>query len=176
MNVFYRRIELVANITIIAVALLLGIVLVKRYVLSSPTANRSLAAKQENIKPGTKISLPDVDWSKKDTHLVLVLQQGCHFCTESAPFYQRLVKSLSSRTDLELIAALPQDVNVAKQYLDELQVPIGEVRQSSLSTIGVRGTPTLLLVDKTGTITDAWVGKLPPDKESEVFNRLQVKL
>jgi thioredoxin-related protein len=107
---------------------------------------------------------------------VLVLQKGCHFCSDSAPFYQRLARAASGRDDLQLVAALPQSEAEARQYLNDLQVPLGEVRQTALASIGVRGTPTLLLVDKTGTITDEWVGRLSPDKESEVLGRLRMKL
>ena len=170
---YHRKIELLANIAIIVVSLLLGAVLVQRFFLQP--SDRTAAAPRQNIKPGTKISLPDVDWSQRDSNLLIVLQKGCSFCTESAPFYQRLLRNTASRTDLQLIAALPQDIAAGKQYLNEIQLPTVEVRQASLSSIGVLGTPTLLLIDKTGTVSDVWFGRLPPDKESEVFNRLQIK-
>jgi hypothetical protein len=168
---------LVANVAIIVVAVLLGTVVVKRLIMARPAPGGRLAAAQaESVKPGTKISLPGFDWSRKDTNVVLVLQKGCHFCSESAPFYQRLARAASDRDDLRLVAALPQSEGEARQYLNALQVPLGEVRQTDLASIGVRGTPTLLLVDKTGVITGEWIGRLPPDKESEVLNRLRMKL
>jgi hypothetical protein len=46
------------------------------------------------------------------------------------------------------------------------------VRQAPLSAVGVSGTPTLLLIDGGGAIKESWVGKLPPDKETEVLSRL----
>jgi hypothetical protein len=71
------------------------------------------------------------------------------------------------------VAVLPQDVSEGRKYLNELGVPINEVRQSTLESLGVGGTPTLILVDNKGAVTDSWVGKLPPDKESEVLGHLQ---
>jgi thioredoxin-related protein len=50
-----------------------------------------------------------------------------------------------------------------------------DVKQLPLEVIGVRGTPTLLLIDKQGAVKESWVGKLPPDKETEVLNHFQVK-
>jgi hypothetical protein len=169
----FKRIELAANITIIAVSLLLGFVLVKKFLLHRAESDRQPLSSV--IRPGAKISLPQTDWSLSERHLVLVLQKGCHFCTESAPFYQRLTQAAGTRKDLELIAALPQSVSEGKQYLDGLGVPIAEVKQADPSSVGATGTPTLLLVDRNGTVTDVWVGKLTPDKEREVFNRLQLK-
>jgi thioredoxin-related protein len=173
-NPLHKRIEVAANVAIIVVALLLGVVLIKRFVLNSTPPGREAAL--NTIKTGAKISLPDTDWSQSERHLVLVLQKGCHFCAESAPFYRRLVQALGGRNDVRLIAALPQEVGESRQYLDGLGVAVSDVRQTDPSTVGVRGTPTLLLVDRTGTVTDVWVGKLPPEKEQEVFSRLQVKL
>lgn len=171
MNSLTKRIELLANVAIILVALLLGFVLVKRYVLSSPDANRGEI--RNDIKAGTKISLPDFDWSGSNKHLVLVMQKDCRFCSESAPFYQRLVQETVGRKDIQLMAALPQAVNEGRQYLNDLGVHISDVKQVSPSSLGVRGTPTLLLVDKTGLVTDVWPGKLQTDQEAAVISRLK---
>lgn len=167
-----KKTELLANIAIIVVALLLGGVLIKRYLLTSDDAvgDRNGVSR---IAAGTKVSLPEIDWAKSDRTLLLVLSKGCHFCSESAPFYQRLVRDTSGRGDVRLVAVLPQDVNEGRKYLNELAVPINEVRQSTLESLGVGGTPTLILVDNKGAVTDSWVGKLPPDKESEVLSHLQ---
>jgi len=172
----FKRIELVTNIAIIMVALLLATFLIKNLIVDRSASRRRLAATEQALKPGMKVSLPGFDWSMKDSHIVLVLQKGCHFCSESAPFYQQLVRGVAGRPDLQLVATLPQSTNEARQYLNEIKVPIAEVVQANLGSIKVRGTPTLLLVDKTGMITDIWSGKLPPEKESEVLNRLQMKL
>jgi len=107
-NSLYKRIEIAANVAIIAVALLFGFVLVKRFILSR--SGPEPAAAFNSIKPpGAKISLPETNWSQNERHVVLVLQTGCHFCTESAPFYRRLAQAVDKRKDIELIAALPQN-------------------------------------------------------------------
>jgi hypothetical protein len=41
------------------------------------------------------------------------------------------------------------------------------------SELGVPGTPSLLLVNQAGTVEDTWIGKLSPERETEVLNRLQ---
>jgi thioredoxin-related protein len=170
MDKFYKRVELTANIAIIVLALVLGVVFVKRFAFKSEVVTQGTAP--ETALRGQKISLPSMDWSQSPRHLVLVLQKGCHFCSESASFYQRLIPAVAKHSDMQLVAALPQSVSESKQYLNDLGVSINEVRQADLSSIGVRGTPTLLLVDRNGVVTDLWIGKLPPEKEQEVLSHL----
>ncbi|HMF56607.1 MAG TPA: hypothetical protein VK619_09705 [Pyrinomonadaceae bacterium] len=169
-----KRIELLANLTIILASLLLGMVLVKNYLL-----NRSIPVQTSGANPvaangqnlvGTKISLPDVDWSNNQQTLVLALSSTCHFCSESAPFYQRLAKAHGGT---RLIAALPQTISEGEQYLHALGVSVDEVKQASLDSINVRGTPTLMLVNSDGLVIDSWVGKLPADQEAEVLSKVQ---
>jgi hypothetical protein len=165
-----RKIEILANIAILVVAVLLGIVLVKKYLLNSDRPETA-----PRIVAGTKMALPGVDWSRNGQTLVLVLQKGCHFCTESAPFYQRLVKETAERGNVHLVAVLPQEIPEAKQYLEEIKVPIDDVKQASPTTLGVGGTPTLILVNEAGAVVDVWEGRLPVNEESKVLNRLQGK-
>lgn len=169
-NSLYKKAELVANIAIITVALLLGFVLVKRFIIPSSNGNR--AGTQDLIKTGSKLSLPDYDWSKSNEHLVLVLQTKCHFCSESATFYQRLLKETAGGS-IEAVAVLPEDKNESGRYLNDLGLLVREVKQVNFSLLGIKATPTILLVDSAGVVIDVWTGKLPPDKESEVLERMK---
>ena len=90
MNTFYKKVELFANIAIIIVAILFSAVLVRRYLLTDSHDHQ--AETEPQIKAGTKLSLPGVDWAKNEQTLLLVLSKDCRYCTESAPFYQRLVQ------------------------------------------------------------------------------------
>ena len=165
----YRKLEVTANVAIIVVAILLGVVLVRQFILPGQHPQPSPA----EITTGQKVALPEVDWGRNQRTLLLVLATNCHFCSESAPFYQRLAQTVGGRSDLHLIAVLPQGVSEGQQYLSRLGVPISDIRQAEPSAFGVRGTPTLLLVDGAGTVTQMWVGKLRPEQEAEVLERLQ---
>jgi hypothetical protein len=39
---------------------------------------------------------------------------------------------------------------------------------------GVRGTPTLIIVDATGVVKQSWVGRLNAERESEVLGRIKI--
>lgn len=171
MSTFYKKIEVLANVAIIAVALMIGGVLAYRY-LSPKFSSKPSSASQ--IQPGTKIPLPNMNWSASDRTLLLVLQKGCHFCSESASFYQALVSKTAGRKNIRLVALLPQKVDEGRQYLKDLGVEVPDVQQTFPGAIGVSGTPTLILVDGSGSVTKSWVGRLSPQGEAEVFAQLGI--
>jgi len=72
-----------------------------------------------------------------------------------------------------VVAVFPQDTSEGRKYLDGLNVPITEVAQATLDSLGVRGTPTLVIVDKTGTVKQSWVGRLTAERETEVLSRIK---
>jgi len=165
MSAIGSKIEMAANIAILIVSILMGVVLVQRYILapSNPAP--------PTVSAGTAVSLPDVDWAGNGRTLLVAIQEGCHFCSESAPFYQRLVRE-ASNNHVPVVAVLPQAIESGQKYLNDIKVPINNIRQAPLKSIGVGGTPTLLLVDNTGKIVTGWIGKLAPDKEAEVLSKL----
>jgi hypothetical protein len=166
---FTQRLEFLANLAIIVAAVLLSFVLIKSYLL--PNSSKE-GPPDWRVPAGTKVSLPGVDWSGNNQTLLLVLQKGCHFCSESAPFYQRLIRETAGRGNIHLIAVLPQTSDESKKYLDDLGLAIGDIRQSGLDSIGVHGTPTLILANAQGVVMNSWVGKLSADNEAEVLRRL----
>lgn len=87
------------------------------------------------------------------------------------PFYKTLAKK-QDEVKTRLIVASPDDVNTTKGYLEQNGVEFKDIRQANLSSINVRGTPTLLLVNDKGEVSNSWVGRLPSEKEKEVFSQL----
>lgn len=170
MGNLYKRLELLANIAIIIVALLLGGVLIKRYLL--PGQPGPEAPEAVRVKPGTKLSLSGLDWGKSDKTLLLVLSTNCKYCTESAPFYRRLAGQRAGRRDVRLIAVLPQGAGEAQQYLRDHDIPVDEVTQAAPGAFYARATPTLIVVDRTGSVVESWVGRLPAEEEAEVVRLL----
>ncbi len=159
------KLENLANLATILVSVVLSVVLIKVFLLpqSRPMANRA----ESRVGMSLKESLPDVDWAKNKRTLVLAVSTQCHFCTESAPFFQRIQKEKAE--DLKLVAVLPQAPDESRKYLEGEGVHVDDVKQATLSAIGVTGTPTMLLVDGKGTVAKVWAGKLQPDQEGGVL-------
>ncbi len=163
------KLESLANLATIIVSLVLTAVLIRVFLLPQPRPAANLT--DQHIGINLKQSLPDVDWAKNKRTLVLAVSTQCHFCTESAPFFQRIQKERPR--DLKLLAVLPQAVDEGRKYLDGEGVHVDDVKQATLSSIGVTGTPTMLLVDGKGTVAKAWEGKLQPDQQAVVLAALK---
>ena len=160
-----KRLEAFTNVAILVVATLASAALVKY--LRSP--QQGLLPPQ--VKVGQSLDLRGIDWQSSRSTLVMALQTTCHFCSESAPFYRRLVAA-AGQSHVPIVAVLPEAKHESEAYLRELQVDVPNVRQVSFRDIQIRGTPTLLLVDRTGVVRQMWVGKLPADREQDVLDQL----
>lgn len=172
---FRSNLEVTTNIVIIVVALLIGFILVKKYVFPTTVPNQNISTLNQaapKINIGTDIKIPDIDFVRFNKTLVLVVSSTCHFCSESASFYRRIL-SETNRNKLQIVAVLPQDTNTGKAYLQGLGVQLTEIKQMALSQVNVSGTPTLILLDSSGKVLDFWVGKLPPEKEEKVMATLK---
>lgn len=94
------------------------------------------------------------------------------FCAESGDFYRRLAKQIQMHQEVHLVAILPQPVDIGVAYLRQLHLPFADVHQVAIDAIPISGTPTILLVNSSGTVERAWIGKLPADREAEVMKEV----
>jgi hypothetical protein len=158
-----HRLEVVTNIIVILVAVAIGSVYLKdRFAAPSPQA--------DEVKAGDKlVSLKGWDWGAQDRTLVLVLRKGCHFCEDSAPFYQRLVAQQQAGSKTAIVAVFPDSDDVAKEVVQTEGLAIPAVAGVPLERLKVSGTPTVLLVDRSGKVLNAWDGMLSPRQELEVM-------
>lgn len=158
-----KRVELVANVGIVIVALLAATLFVRNYL--------GHQSKPQSIAIGSKVKLKDVNWKANRKTLVLALSTNCHFCTESAPFYRQLVKAAEEQ-NVRTIAVFPQSPVEATSYLAAEAVKVDSVQQSPLPDIQVSGTPTVLLVNENGEVKAVWIGKLQAEREKDLLSRL----
>jgi thiol-disulfide isomerase/thioredoxin len=176
-----KRIEVASNVAIMLFLLVSGAVLIRQSMrpaegpvtappavdVGSGTAPRGLLTPSA----GARIDVPGVTWASRKKNVVLVLSSTCHFCQEGAAFYRRVVEE-ARRSHVAVHAVMPQGEQEATAFLSKLGVSVDKVVSASPSGIGVRGTPTVLLVDGAGTVTGAWPGKLPPERERELLARV----
>jgi thioredoxin-related protein len=165
-----KRLNVAINLSIVLVVVLIGIVLIRNYL---PSIRSRLIHRDYRVSAGKKLSLPSVDWKTNGATLLLVLDTSCAYCKASAPFYQQLTRAAANNNEVHLIAVLPQDVLESKQYLNTLNVSIDEIRQAKFAELGTQGTPTLILVNRNGEVEQSWPGKLPPEQETEVLQRIR---
>ena len=171
MKLLGQKSEFVASTLILVSSVFASEFLIHKYVFSAPTAPAPISRSEPQSPLHSQIVLPNVNWTDRPKTLVLALQASCGYCNRSAPFYQRLLASIGDK-NTRVIAVLPGELSQNRVHLDNLGLKNLELRSASLESLQVEGTPTLLLVNDKGEVTDFWVGKLSPDKESEVISKL----
>jgi thioredoxin-related protein len=161
------KIEAVANVIVILLAVVMGSVFLKdRFSAPGPEANQ--------VKAGDRLThLDGWDWAVHDRTLVLSLRKGCHFCEDSAPFYQRLLtEQKRDGSSTAIVAAFPDATDAVKEVVQTEGLEVQALAGVPPEKLNVSGTPTLLLVDRSGTVLKAWIGILSPKEELEVMNAL----
>src|SRR5205823_5879435 len=103
--------------------------LVKNYLLRSPALKDGSQGQLPIVEAqrGEQANVAGIDWQKNGQTLLLALSTTCHFCSESAPFYQQLV---NTKSDTQLIAVLPQAVEEGRAYLARLGISVAEIKQA----------------------------------------------
>jgi rhodanese-related sulfurtransferase len=128
---------------------------------------------QKHLSLGDPLTLPEVKWASAPRHVVLAIRVSCPACNSSVQFYRELAKRLGSRTDTKIIVVSPNPPDVIQGWLSANSIPVFKVVSSTnLVTLGIGVTPTLVMVDGNGTVTDIMVTKLSADEEGRVLARL----
>ena len=157
------KLEAIANVVVILMALAVGGVVLTRYVQSSRTLR--------SLETGDRLAtLPGLDWSQHRRTLVLALNTGCHFCEESMPFYQKLAQTQNPDSDnLRLVAAFPNTAEMVTQFMQHDRLNIRSVAGVSFDKLRVNATPTLILVNSDGQVEQSWVGVLTEREETDLL-------
>jgi peroxiredoxin len=160
MKGFAKKVEIAANIAIILVGIVVGVLAIRHFAAGRSETN--------GISAGKKLALTGVGWQNNKRNIVFALSTNCHFCTESAQFYRELTAKCK-RENIRTIAVFPQKPSAVEAYLKNLSIQFDEVRELNLAEAGIAQTPTLLLVGDDGVVKKIWIGKLPANTEAEVF-------
>lgn len=116
-------------------------------------------------EPGDKIDVRNMPLS--GPALLIATRSTCGFCTESIPFWR-------TRSGVPIVwLAVGEDVSTNRKYLlangleANFVLALDEARVTK-----VTATPTLILIDKNGTVIKAWVGSLGSSAQDDVRSRL----
>lgn len=156
-----KRLETAANISVIIAAVVLVVFL----------GRQEFQRHTDSIKPaqalvGQRITLAGVQFGQQSKTLVLAISTHCHYCRDSEGFYKDLEARSQGR--VKIVAVLPESLDEAAPYVRQSIGPSIQVVSSRLDAMGVTGTPTLLLIDSSGKVQQAWVGKLDDKGQQQV--------
>ena len=111
-----------------------------------------------------------INFGLKPKTLIMALHSECQFCSESVPFCQRLLDE--DRSSVQFVVAALADDTGMQDYLASAALIPDTIVFLDGDEIPVNGTPTLLLADGAGVVTDSWVGLLSPGLEAEVLTEI----
>lgn len=125
------------------------------------------------IQVGERFALAGVDWSHSPTNVVIDIRSGCQYCEASLPFYQELTQAGRQHSAAVSVFAVSSDTaEVLNTFLTKAGVTVDRIIQANPGSLGIPGTPTVLLVDANGIIRERYLGKLGESQEKALLSRL----
>jgi hypothetical protein len=116
-------------------------------------------------------ALPGVEYDESVATVLIVIQIGCQFCENSMTFYRRLAERRAEWL-VRFAVVMPDEREVAEEYLLERELSFRLVRVDRLSHLGVRGTPAILVVDPQGIVVSDYQGELSPREQESLLEKL----
>jgi hypothetical protein len=108
---------------------------------------------------GQRMAFDEVDFSRHDRTIVVVVSTRCRFCAANMDFYRTLAESEPVQAQrIGLVVAGWESSTALERYLHDHGVTVD--RFARIPASRVQGTPTLLIVDRQGVIELARVGEL----------------
>lgn len=162
-----RFLERAMNVAIIVACVAIAMSAASRLYPAAPVP----AVPRAGYEPGDSIGdIPGVEWGASERTLLVVVRSTCRFCTESMDFYRRLTSG--SRVS-KLVGVGTEPPETLRDYFSSHDVPIDVVSVPE-GIMRVTGTPTLILVDRRGTVERVWLGRIDPRQEQQVIAALSV--
>jgi rhodanese-related sulfurtransferase len=167
------------NLVIILASLFFIGFLIKKFLITQRARPSSNAYTTVSLAPPLKIGerfpLSDVDWAKSELTLVLAFSPR-HSFEENASFYQVLWQKQKGKVNYRFLPIVAGAANEGHAYLKALGIPVDEIRHVPLKSLGILVDPTLVLVNRSGVVSQVWKGKLAPSQFSEVLNQLAINV
>jgi hypothetical protein len=132
-----RKIETLANVSIILTALLFCAKLADEEWLHKPARELTPSGQVVSALRGARLQINGVNWDQAEKTLVMALSTQCHFCQESTPFYKELAASPSVRSKrVAIVTVFPQRQAEAESFVKASEIQANKVLSMPLQTIG----------------------------------------
>jgi hypothetical protein len=170
-----ERTRVFLNLVIILASLFFIGFLIKKFLLGQRAQRsgntHSTASLVPPLKIGNGFPLSDVDWAASELTLVVAFSPGRPF-EENASFYQALALKQKGKVNYRFLPIVAVAASEGQAYLNTLGIRVDEIRHVPLKSLGILVDPTLVMVNRSGSVTQIWEGKLAPSQFSEVLSEL----
>ncbi|HEV2828129.1 MAG TPA: hypothetical protein VGW76_11055 [Pyrinomonadaceae bacterium] len=156
----------------------IAVLLVAIASLSSLAINYFGTQQPTILRPGLErgmvlAPIPTIDYGHSKQTLLIALNTNCSYCSESLPFYRKLVLANGLSNDsLHIVAVFPNKAEEVARYAKENDLLLDTITDLELSRFKISGTPTMILVNDSGEVNDFWIGKLPDTEADQLIRSL----
>lgn len=163
-----KSLDRIANLSIIVAVIVFLFVVGRRELY--PRLNHVQRLPEIDQLIGKSMQISGVRFPRQQESLLLALSTSCRYCQASTPFYRELSKKVRGKVDL--IAITPQTQEQMQLWLASDNVVVDQIVSARLDALGIITTPSLLLLDKSGKVTQAWIGSLDEQGQKQVMARI----
>lgn len=166
---FRDYLEVVTNAAVLLMAVTIASIFLRNNLMpQQPPPLRTALQRGQTVS-----QVPGVNFHSAPKTLLIALNTKCGYCAASVPFYNRLADSQKNGGEsIRIVALFPNKEEEVQQFVGDRQLKIETLASVNYSTLAITGTPTMLLVNKDGQLTDFWIGSLSAEVEQEVLNSL----
>jgi hypothetical protein len=163
--------EMVANILVVVVGISLIAFFAYKYYPKAKTYEAEFLNKGKGFT-----GLEEIDFKSSPRTLVLGISTKCPYCTQSIPFYKKLIETVKYTNDVRIVAAFPQKQDEIDRYLTEHDFNIKTVPNVVLIDSSIEMTPTMVWIDSDKKIVKSWQGYLDKDGQDDFWDFYNSKL
>jgi thiol-disulfide isomerase/thioredoxin len=166
--------EKITHISLIAVCCLAASV-----ILHDQVAARSVPAAGSAVGDlpldGSTVTLKDISWTKSTQTVVLFMSAHCHWCQKSVPLYQAVSALHKTAGGFQFVVVSNDPPGQTESFLKENSIEVDKVLSPVPGSLGIRGTPTILLVDQSGKVSFSHKGMMAKAIDDQFLKRLAGK-
>ncbi|MEX1128522.1 MAG: rhodanese-like domain-containing protein [Vicinamibacterales bacterium] len=171
-GIWRRRVRTAGDRTLTALAVVAAVVFVSSAVTALLDLNRPSPTMAQKL--GSVVDVSEADWTRHQATLLIAVQADCTACDTSVDFYRDLLASNVAGA-FHPVVVVPYSAAAGARQVKEYGLDIADVRSVRFETLGIPGTPTIMLVGPDGRLRKAWIGKLPASAEDAVFRALGIQ-
>lgn len=171
-----RRLETTVNVAIVTTCVAIVASLAFRFV--SERRAQAASARPPILHVGDALPVLDnVRYDSAERTLVMFLRADCQYCTASIPFYQRLADRIrqAQAGRVQVLLVTTDSKEAATEYVAKNKLLVNSIvvpSREQHAQLKLRGTPTLVLTDRSGLVKAVWAGQLDLTGEQDVLKGL----
>lgn len=168
-----KSLEVATNIAVLLVAIaVLGVLALYLYNLHATPQTQLLPGLQRGA---TVPQVQGLSYRDAPRTLLIAMSTQCGYCKESVPFYHQIVKAeKASGMRTRIVAIFPNSQREVDLYVKQNQLEMDTRAETDFRRLHIAGTPTIILLDGAGVISNFWIGRLSEDDERQLIRALSL--